>query len=161
MSEFVLAFVAVVPIAVVITRSLIERPKIGKSLELPVDSCEAFRGYMALMILWGHDTGGFYWTNGSHYYPYPFVMSALRKGMQDTGFLFVGAFFALSACGCRKKLLCGEDKMTGFLQKRVKSVWMPFVLIGTMGFSSVCSIQNANVSCDMSLPGGKPAVYVG
>lgn len=87
---------------------------------------------MALVILWVHDTEYFYWTNGGHYYPYPFVMSALRRGVQDGGFLLVGVFFALSAYGCRKKLSCGEGKMTGFLQKRVKSVWMPFVLIGSI-----------------------------
>ncbi|MFR3786119.1 MAG: acyltransferase family protein [Agathobaculum desmolans] len=128
MSELLLFVIVFFPIIVAIVKSIAS--PLRWSDTLPTSSSAALRGYMALMILWGHDTGGYYFIDGTLSYPYPWVISALRLGLQCTGFLFVGIFFALSAYGCRQKWVQDQNYIKSFLPRRIINVWMPFVLIG-------------------------------
>ena len=59
-------------------------------------SHQAFRGWLALMIVIGHDFGRYFDSaSGLWNFPYPKYLSALRMGIQTTGFLIVAVFLHL------------------------------------------------------------------
>lgn len=93
-------------------------------------SHQAFRGWLALMIVVGHDFSRYFDSaSGLWNFPYPKYLSALRMGIQTTGFLIVAVFFAFSAYGCRNYIRLGRAIDGNFLKKRLRQVYIPFLII--------------------------------
>lgn len=125
MSEILLVLLVAGPLLVLLLRGH------GGGGGLSPQNFSALKGYMAFMVLYSHDTASYCLIDGVYQYPYPEVISQLRSGLLNNGFLMVGVFFALSAYGCCKQLATRENYLDGFLVKKVATVYFPFVFIGT------------------------------
>lgn len=89
-----------------------------------IDNTMAIRGALAFLIAFGHMSGGYMYGN----YPYPWLLKQLRWAFQDTGFLYVGAFFMFGAYGCRKGVISKEGYLKTFMEKRTVAIFLPFII---------------------------------
>lgn len=126
MSEILLLFLVVLPLLVVLLRAH------GGGGGLSPQNFSALKGYMAFIVMYLHNIGRDYLVHGTYQFPYPEVIGHLRRSLMSSGFLIVGVFFALGAYGCCKQMAARANYLDGFLAKRVKMVYFPFVFIGTI-----------------------------